>query len=339
VPSSHAALPYASRITGTGSAFPEKIVTNDDLAKIVDTNDEWIRTRTGIQQRRVARAGDPDERNSSFGVKAALKALEMAGKTPMDLDQIIYATCTPDTLLPATACWLQAKIGARKAFAMDVNAACSGFLYALSTADQYIQTGKSRTVLVIGAEVLSRFLNWKDRTSCVLFGDGAGAAIVERCETTSPRRILSSHMRSDGTLAELIWMPAGGSNIEVTPEVSATGLDKIHLKGPEVFKLAVKILSDFALDALTANGMTPADLDWFIPHQANIRIIEGVADRLKLPMSKVLVNIERYGNTSSATIPTMLDEAVRDGRVKPGQLLLLDVFGAGLTYGSMLLRF
>ena len=329
---------FASRITGTGSGFPEGRLTNDDLAQRLDTNDEWIRERTGVRERRISRPGNPADFNSSLGLIAAQRALAMAGKTADDIDQILYATCTPDTLIPSTACWLQKKLGAKRAWAMDVNAACSGFVYALSTADQFIRTGQVKTSLVIGADVLSAFTDWDDRTSCILFGDGAGAAVVERADPNSSHRVLSSHMRSDGELWELFHIVAGGSNKELTPEVHAQKLGKMQMKGKEIFKVAVRTLADYVVEALESNGLTLKDLDWVVPHQANIRIIEAVAKRLDLPMEKVLVNIDRFGNTSSATVPTALDEAVRDGRIKSGQVVLLDVFGAGLTYGSLLMR-
>ncbi len=330
--------PYASRITGTGSAFPERRVTNDELSKTLDTNDEWIRERTGIRERRVSEPGNPAEQNSSLGARAALRALEMAGKRPEDVDAIFYATCTPDTPIPSTACWVQKKLGAHRAWAIDLNAACSGFVFGLSSADQFIRTGAVKTALVIGADVLSSTTDWSDRTSCILFGDGAGAAVVERPDADNAHRVLSSHLQTDGELWELFHTPAGGSNLEVTPEVYEQKLHKMKMKGKEIFKVAVRTLSDFALRAAEANGMNLGDIDWVVPHQANLRIIEAVAKRLDLHMEKMIVNIDRYGNTSAATVPTALDEAVRDGRIKSGQVVLLDVFGAGLTYGSVLLR-
>lgn len=334
---------FAARITGTGSAFPKNRVTNDDivekLAKLgVETDDKWIRERTGIRERRIADIDNPDEHNSSLGFVAAQKALEMAGKTPEDIEQIIYSTCTPDTLIPATACWLQHKLGATQAWAMDINAACSGFIYGLTVADQFVRSGQVNTSLVIGAEILSSFLNWEDRSSCILFGDGAGAAIVEQVPENSTQRILSSHLLSNGRLWELMYIPAGGSSMEVTPERYSQSLHKIKMKGREVFKIAVRTLSDFALRALKKNKMSFDDLDWFVPHQANRRIIEAVANRIGFPMEKVLINVDKYGNTSAATVPTVLDEAVRDGRIKDGQTVLLDTFGAGLTCGSVLIR-
>jgi len=326
-----------------GSAFPAKRVTNAELSEKlanlgVNTSDQWIRERTGICERRFSDIDNPDEHNSSLGLAAAQRALAMAGKTANEIDQIIYSTCTPDTLIPSTACWLQHKIGASRAWAMDINAACSGFVYGVAIADQFIRTGQVKTALVIGAEVLSSILNWEDRTSCIIFADGAGAAIVERVAKDSPQRILSSHFLSDGSFCELLHIPAGGSRLEITPERYSQKLHKLRMDGRKVFKIAVKTLVDFAVRALEENRMTIQELDWFVPHQANLRIIEAAADRLNLPMEKVLINIDRYANTSSATIPTVFDEAVRDGRIQKGQTVLFDTFGAGLTYGSMLLR-
>jgi 3-oxoacyl-[acyl-carrier-protein] synthase III len=334
---------FAAKITGTGSAFPRKHVTNDEivqkLAELgIATSDQWIRERTGISERRISDVDNPAEYNSSLGLSAAQNALDMAGKSADDINQIIYATCSPDTPLPSSACWLQHKINADNAWGMDINAACSGFIYGLSTAEKFIRAGQVKTALVVGAEVLNPIIDWEDRNSCILFGDGAGAAVVERVPSNSGSRILDSHLRSDGHLWDLLHVPAGGSNMELTPERYARKLNKIRMKGKEIFKIAVKTLGDFALSILKKNQLTTDDLDWFVPHQANRRIIEAVANRLKLPMEKVLVNVDRYGNTSSATIPTVLDEANRDGRIKRGQTILLDAFGAGLTYGAMLMR-
>lgn len=315
-------------------------MTNDDLAKLVETNDEWIRERTGIRERRIAR---PDlneaEKNSSLGAIAATRALEMAGKRAEDIDLILYATCTPDTLIPSTACWLQKKIGATKAWALDVNAACSGFVFALTTADSFIRNGQFKTALVVGGDLLSRFTNWDDRGSCILFGDGVGAMVVERTSANDQHRIYSSHLGSDGTLWDTFHIVAGGSNLPLTPELLEQKQDKMQMKGREMFKVAVKGLAEYAALALETNGLTKDQLDWLVPHQANLRIIEAVAKRLEFPMEKVIVNIDRFGNTSSATVPTAFDEAVRDGRIKSGHNVVLDVFGAGLTYGSMLIRF
>jgi 3-oxoacyl-[acyl-carrier-protein] synthase-3 len=329
---------FASRIAGTGSAFPENKLTNADLSQRVETSHEWILERTGITERRISQPGNPSEFNSSLGLLAAKRALEMAGKKAEDIDQILYATCTPDTIIPSTACWLQQKLGAKRAWAMDLNAACSGFVFGLATADQFIRSGHVKTSLVVGGDILSAFTNWNDRSSCILFGDGAGAAIVEQTTHDSPSKILSTHLKTDGNLWELFHIPAGGSNLEVTPEIYEKNLHKMQMKGREMFKEAVRTLAEYAVEAIESNGMKLSDLDWLVPHQANLRIIEAVAKRLNFPMSKVLVNIHRYGNTSSATVPTALDEGVREGKIQKGQNVLLDVFGAGLTYGSILLR-
>jgi 3-oxoacyl-[acyl-carrier-protein] synthase-3 len=301
-------LPFASRITGTGSAFPEMRRSNNDLKQFMETDDEWIRERTGIRERRVSNTKNEAEVNSSLGLRAALQALEMAGKKAEDIDQIIYGTC-------------------------------SGFVYSLSLADQAIKTGQAKCVLVLGAEVLSTFVDWSDRGTGILFGDGAGAVVVEAVNPDSPHRILSTHLGADGNLWELFFIPAGGSSMEVTAEVKEQKLDKMRMKGKEIFKVAVKTLADYSNMALEANGLTLKDVDWVIPHQANLRIIEAVAKRIDFPMDRVLTNIDRYGNTSAACVPTMLDEAVRDGRIKPGHVVLMSVFGAGLTYGSAVMRF
>jgi 3-oxoacyl-[acyl-carrier-protein] synthase-3 len=336
-------MEFAARITGTGSAFPEKRLTNDEIARELtrvglETGDQWIRERTGIVERRISRVDDEAENNSSLGAQAARKALEMAGRKPDDIDQIIYATCSPDTILPSTACWLQQKIGAEKAWAMDINAACSGFVYGVVTAEQFIRSGHSKTALVVGAEVLSSFVNWQDRTICILFGDGAGAAVVEQVPARSKQRIISSYLSSDGRLSKLLYIPAGGSNMEVTPERYAQNLNKMKMNGREIFKVAVRTLSECALRTLEQCHMPAVRLDWLVPHQANLRIIEAMANRLGFPMEQVIINVNRYGNTSAATIPTALDEAIRDGRIQEGQTVLADAFGAGLTAGALLFR-
>ncbi|MEN8779759.1 MAG: beta-ketoacyl-ACP synthase III [Desulfobacterales bacterium] len=336
-------MEYAARITGIGSAFPEKHLSNEELIRMlahhdVETSEQWILDRTGIRERRIANVENEAENNSSLGARAARKALKMAGRKAEDIDQIIYATCSPDTLLPSTACWLQKKIGASNAWAMDINAACSGFVYGLVTAQQFILSGQARTILVVGGEVLSQITNWSDRSSCILFGDGAGAVIVERVPAGSRQCILSSHLTSNGSLSKLFYVPAGGSNLEVTPERYAQNLHKMRMNGREIFKVAVRTLTDCALRTLEKRRLPIVRLDWFVPHQANLRIIEAVANRLAFPMDRVLVNLEHYGNTSAATIPSVLDEAVRDGRIREGQTILLDAFGAGLTAGAVLLR-
>lgn len=333
----------AAKITGTGSAFPTHRVTNvelaDKLAELgVETSDRWIRERTGICERRYADQMDDRMRSATLAAQAAMKALEMAGKKPLDIDQIIVATCSPDTMIPSTACWLQQKIGATNAWAMDINAACTGFVYGLATVSQFIQAGQTRTALVVGSEVLHPYLNWLDRSSCILFGDGSGAAVVESVPADSEQRILSWHLSSDGTFGDLLYIPAQGQNPFCRDTASEGNGNKMVMNGREIFKVAVRTLTGIAQTALSNNDVTVDAVDWFVPHQANFRILEAVAQRLGLPPEKVLINVDRYGNTSSATIPTVLDEAVRDGRIQPGQLLLLDAFGAGFTYGAMLMR-
>ncbi len=336
-------MDFAARITGTGSAFPPGKITNNDIARELTrigqkTSDQWIRERTGITERRVSDVRNEAETNSSLGARAARRALEMAGRHPRDIDQIIYATCSPDTLMPSTACWLQQKLGADRAWAMDINAACSGFIYGVVTAEQFVRSGHSQTVLVVGAEVLSQLVNWQDRSICILFGDGAGAAVVERVSARSSRRILSSYLSSDGNLSRLLYIPAGGSNLEVTPQRYEQNLHKMHMNGRELFKVAVRTLAECALRTLEQLHLPPVRLDWFVPHQANLRIIEAVAPRIGISMDQVIINLDRYGNTSAATIPTALDEAIRDGRIRKGQTVLTDAFGAGFTAGAMLFR-
>ncbi len=315
-----------SRIAGTGSYLPEKVLTNADLEKLVETSDEWIQSRTGIRERHIAAEG---ETTGDLGYNAAVRALEAAGIEPSQLDMVIVGTTTPDLIFPSTACLIQARLGAVGAAAFDVNAACSGFLFALSVADKFIRSGDARHVLVIGAETLTRIVDWNDRTTCVLFGDGAGAVVLKADEETG---ILSTHLHADGSKKELLWNPTGIS----------IGLDKpgkIQMKGNDVFKYAVKALDSVVDEALQANGLDKSDLDWLIPHQANLRIIEATAKRLELPMEQVIITVDKHGNTSSGSVPLALDAAVRSGRVKRGQLLLLEAFGGGFTWGSALLRY
>jgi 3-oxoacyl-[acyl-carrier-protein] synthase III len=336
-------MTFAARITGTGSAFPPHTVTNAELSKQlgrlgVETNDKWIRERTGIRERRYADLANELRPNASLAAEAAARALEMAGRSARDLDQIILATCTPDVLVSSTACWVQQKIGANRAWAMDINAACSGFVYGLVTADQFIRSGQSRTVLVVGSEVIHPYLNWQDRNTCILFGDGAGAAVVEQVPSESDHRILSWHLDSDGKFWDLLYVPQFQQGELDFSKHAHCMESKMIMNGREIFKVAVRTLTEFADLALKNHGFTVQDVDWFVPHQANQRILEAVAQRLGFPPEKVLINVDRYGNTSAATIPTVLDEAVRDGRVQEGQLLLMDAFGAGFTYGAMLIR-
>jgi 3-oxoacyl-(acyl-carrier-protein) synthase III len=319
-----------SRIAGTGSYLPEKVLTNDDLARIVDTNDEWIQTRTGIRERHMAAEG---ETTGDLGYNAALRALEAAGIEASQLDMIVVGTTTPDLIFPSTACLIQARLGATGCAAFDVNAACSGFLYALSIADKFIRSGDARHVLVIGAETLTRIVDWTDRTTCVLFGDGAGAVVLKADEETG---ILSTHLHADGSKKELLWNPVG---VSVGFREGPSGGGTINMKGNDVFKYAVKALDSVVDETLEANGLDKSDLDWLIPHQANLRIIEATAKRLDMSMDQVVVTVDRHGNTSSGSVPLALDEAVRSGRVERGQLLLLEAFGGGFTWGSALLRY
>jgi len=318
-----------SRIAGTGSYLPEKMLTNDDLAKFVDTSDEWIRTRTGITERHIAA---DDQTTSDLAYFAAMRAMEAAGVTAADIDLIVVGTTTPDLIFPSTACLLQARIGANGCGAMDVNAACSGFIYALSVADKFIRCGDVRTALVIGAETLTRIVDWTDRTTCVLFGDGAGAVVLQADEETG---ILSTHLHADGSKKELLWDPVG---VSVGFGENGQG-GKILMKGNDVFKYAVKALDSVVDETLSANGLDKHDLDWLIPHQANLRIIEATAKRLDMSMDQVVVTVDKHGNTSAGSVPLALDTAIRSGRVQRGQLLLLEAFGGGFTWGSALLRY
>ncbi|MBI3995942.1 MAG: ketoacyl-ACP synthase III [Nitrospirae bacterium] len=322
-----------TRIIGTGSYLPKRIMTNRDLERLVETTESWILERTGIRERRIA---DEREAASDLAVHAARQSLEMSGIDEKDLDLIIVATATPDMFFPSTACIVQDRIGARQAAAFDLSAACSGFLFALSVADQYIRNGVYRQVLIIGSEVMSRIIDWTDRNTCVLFGDGAGAAVLQR--TQGEHGVLSSHLHSDGRLWSLIQVPGGGSRIPPSPAMLAERKPYIKMKGNETFKVAVRTLEEAVHETLKAAHVQPSELSLLIPHQANIRIILAVAQRLGLPMEKVMLNVERYGNTSAASIPIALDEAVRGGRVNEGDLLLFEAFGAGLTWGSALVR-
>jgi len=321
-----------ARIAGTGSYAPERVLTNADLERMVKTSDEWIVERTGIRERRLAA---PGEACSDLGTRAAERALEASGVAASDLDMILVATCTGDAPLPSTACLIQHRLGATKAAACDIGAACCGFVYALAVGDAYVKTGL-RHVLVIGSEVMSSITNWKDRNTCILFGDGAGAAVLSA--TKEDRGILSSHLHSDGSLWNLICVPGGGSRMPPTEKMLADELQYIKMKGNETFKVAVKTLEESAREALTANGLTVADLDVYVPHQANARIIKAVASRLELPMEKVVLNMDRYGNTSAASIPIALDEAVRAGRIKKGNLVMMAAFGSGLTWATSVVR-
>lgn len=320
-----------SRIAGTGSYLPEKVLTNDDLAKIVDTSDEWIAARTGIRERHIAAEG---ETTSDLAYHAATRALEAAGVDAKDLDLIVVGTTTPDLIFPSAACLLQHRLGANGCPAFDVNAACTGFVYALTVADKFIRSGAAKTVLVVGSETLTRMLDWSDRSTCVLFGDGAGAVVLTADTETG---ILSTHMHADGGKKELLWNPVGVS-VGFKPEEHNAGV-RVLMTGNEVFKHAVKALDSVVEETLEANGLDRHDIDWLIPHQANLRIIEATAKRLDMPMERVIVTVDRHGNTSSGSVPLALDEAVRSGRIQRGQLLLLEAFGGGFTWGSALIRY
>ena len=320
-----------ARIAGTGSYLPEKLLTNEDLAKQVDTSDEWIRSRTGIRERHIAAEG---ETTSDLGYHAAVRAMEAAGVDASQIDMIVVGTTTPDLIFPSTACLIQARLGANGCMAMDVNAACSGFVYALGVADKFIRSGDVKTALVIGAETLSRIIDWTERTTCVLFGDGAGAVVLKADSETG---ILSTHLHADGSKKELLWNPVGVS-VGFKPDEANCGA-RINMKGNDVFKYAVKALDGVVDETLEANGLSKQDLDWLIPHQANLRIIEATAKRLEMSMDSVVVTVDKHGNTSAGSVPLALDEAVRSGRVQRGQLVLLEAFGGGFTWGSALLRY
>ncbi len=320
-------------IVGTGSYLPERILTNDDLSKIVDTSDEWITSRTGIKERRVAAK---DELTSDMATKAALAALAQAEVEPKDVDLILVATATPDMLFPATACFVQRKIGAKKAACLDIAAACAGFLFGIEIAQQFITSGTYDTVLVIGAEKLTSITNWTDRNTCVLFGDGAGAAVLQH--RGRAHGIISTHIGSDGEYSDILFMPGGGSKTPITAENAHLHLATIHMTGKEVYKQAVIAMLDASRKALDKAGLTTDDIACVIPHQANLRIIDAIADRLKIPREKVFVNLDKYGNTSAAAVAIALDEANRTGRIKQGDYILMVVFGGGLTWASTIIE-
>jgi 3-oxoacyl-[acyl-carrier-protein] synthase III len=325
---------YHAAIAGTGRAVPPKVLTNADLEKIVDTTDEWIISRTGIRERRIAGEGDV---LSDYCVEAARQALEAGGVAAKDVDTILVATVTPDQPIPAMACFIQHKLGAKKAAAWDHNAGCSGWLYGLHLADGLIQSGKAHNVLLIGAEFLTRLADYTDRTTCVLFGDGAGATLLRA--TKSDHGVLATTIRSDGAGSSFICMPGGGSlHPPNRPETLSERLSFIKMMGGETFKVAVRSMTDVCKQVLDESGFSTADVSWLLPHQANDRIIRAVGERLDIPPERCIVNIERYGNTSSASIPIALDEYVREGKIKKGDLILFTAFGAGLTWGAGLVR-
>ncbi len=319
-------------IIGVGSYLPEKILTNADLESMVETSDEWITTRTGIKERRIA---DKDTATSDMAKEASLEALEKAGLKPEEIDLIIVATITPDMPLPSTACLLQSKLGAKKAACFDISAACAGFIYAIATADAYIKSGLYKNALVVGSEKLSAFTDWEDRNTCVLFGDGAGAVVLAPVKEGG---ILSVYLGSDGTQADLLKIPGGGSRLPTSKETIDKRLHYIKMSGSELFKHAVKIMADAGNKAASILHFGCDDIDWVIPHQANIRILKAVAKRMKLDLKKIYLNIEKYGNMSSASTAVALAEAVKEGKIKKGDVVVLDAFGAGLVWGAMLIE-
>ena len=322
-------MSYA-RIIGTGGYLPNNVMTNHDIEKIVDTSDQWIRERTGIEQRHIAAE---DETTVDLAEQASRNAIEAAGIDPSEIDLIIFATSTPDKIFPSSACILQARLDIHGCPAFDIQAVCTGFIYALAVAEKFIQSGSARTALVVGAEIFSRILNWRDRGTCVLFGDGAGAVVLQADDETG---ILSSHIHADGKYENLLWVPYGiGDGYD---EVKA-GKAFVEMRGNEVFKMAVNTLGRIVDETLAANDMSKSDIDWLVPHQANIRIITATARKLKMSMEQVVVTVNTHGNTSAASVPLALDVAVRDGRIKRGELLLLEAFGGGFTWGSILVRY
>ncbi len=320
-------------IIGTGSYLPEKVLTNKDLENMVDTTDEWIVSRTGIRERRIAAE---DQASSDLAVEASRKALEAAGVTADQLDLIIVATVTPDMMFPATACLLQDRLGAKKAAAFDLSAACSGFLYGIATASQFIQSGMYRYALVVGVDCLSKITNWEDRNTCVLFGDGAGAVVLGPVEEGSG--FLSFELGADGSGGDLLKQPAGGSRLPASRDTVDGRLHTISMAGREVFKFAVRVMGNAAEEALAKAGMTKEDIDFLVPHQANTRIIDAAVKRFGLSEEKVIINLDRFGNMSSASIPVALDEALHQGRIKKGNTLVLVGFGGGLTWGAAVLK-
>jgi 3-oxoacyl-[acyl-carrier-protein] synthase III len=325
----------ASRIAGTGSYVPARVVTNEELSKLVDTSDEWITQRVGIRERRFAAEG---EASSDMASHAATRALEAAGLSAGELDMIVVGTITPDMQIPACAAFLQKKLGCKDIPSFDVSAACAGFLYALSIADQFIRTGTMRNILVVGVETLTTITNFTDRGTCVLFGDGAGAVVLSRADDDSNGLLLSTRIYTDSTLTDSLCIPAGGSKEPITPEAIAQHRNKVYMAGQDIFKVAVKKLTSASLSAMKDAELEPSQIDWVVPHQANLRIINQVASRLGVPYERVIINIENRGNTSSASIPIALDEAIRDGRIRPGHVVLMSALGAGISWASALAR-
>jgi len=323
-------------IKGTGSCVPERIVPNSYFEKIVNTTSEWIVARTGIKTRRMI---EPGQALSDLATQASERALEMAGLSPEKLDIIIVGTSTADMLSPSAACILQHRLGAQNAVGFDVNAACPGFIYGLAVAQKFMQDGSYHHALVVGGEIVSNRVDFKDRATCVLFGDGAGAVVLGHSNRNGDGEILNIHLQSDGNLWSLIHVPGGGSRIPASQQMLDEGLQYLKMQGNEVFKYAVRTMVDAAQKTMESKGITPDEIDWFIPHQANMRIMEAVADRLGVPLEKVIVTVDKYGNTSAASIPTALDEGVRSGKIRRGDLILVSSFGAGLTWAAALFRY
>lgn len=323
------------RIAGTGRYLPERVMTNAELETMVDTSDEWIRTRTGIRERRIARQ---DEGAADMGAAAAMSAIEDAGATPADVDLLVVSTATPDRLMPSTACDIQALIGVKNAGAYDFNTACSGFPYGISIAQAHIASGQADRVLLVCTEKMSSILDWSDRTTCVIFGDGAGAVLLERTEEDDPSGVLSSFMKSDGTLAELLYRPAGGAKVPIDIAVLDEKTHFLRMAGPEVFKSAVRSMCEAAEGALRRAGVSADDIDLLVPHQANVRIIESTAKYAGISMDRVMLNVDRYGNMSSASAAVALDEAREQGLAGEGSLVLLVAFGAGFTWAANVIR-
>ncbi len=327
--------PYRTVILGSGSELPAKVMTNKDFEKLIDTSDEWITTRTGIKERRILEEG---KGNADMAYRASVQALQAAGLEANDLDAIIVGTMTPDYPMPSSACVLEDMLGARKVFSFDVNAACSSFLNALTVADSFVRTGMIRNALVVGSDVLSRLINWQDRTTCVLFGDGAGAIVVG-ASSDGNRGILSTRLRTDGSYAKTLYVPAGGSLKPASIETLESKQHTITMNGKEVFKIAVRAMEEISREVLEEANVSIDEVSLVIPHQANRRIINALAERLKVPLEKVMVNVDKYGNTSAASVPVALDEAWRQGRIAAGDTVLLNSFGAGFAWGAALIRF
>lgn len=327
---------YYAKFTAFGSATPKKILTNYDLEKMVDTSDEWIRSRTGMVERHIA---SEDEAASDLAYPAARMAIESSPVKYRDIDMIIVATISGDHAFPSTSCLVQRKLGLKNIPAMDVSAGCTGFIYGVDLARQYIENGNYKNILVIGVEILTKITNWKDRNTCVLFGDGAGAAVISRAEPSDISKIIDAKLWADGTQSEFLVQTAGGSRMPASQKTIDENLHTLYMEGNKVYKLAVRSMSSAVEEIIRSNNLTANDVDWIIPHQANLRIIEGVADKVKVPMSKVIVNIEKYANMSSATVPVAIDEAIRAKKIRRGDIMVLVAFGAGMTWGSVLARY